>query len=146
MTEPQMVRVDILAQSFQPWNALDQWHDAAPAHAVFLGSVRSEAHDGQPLDYLEISHYPGLSERCIKEEAERLLRHHKADAVMVLHRVGLLPPGEPIVLVAVSADRRGAAQRCCQAVLEMLKHEAPFWKREWRSDGSSEWLTDNTPL
>ena len=55
-------------------------------------------------------------------------------------------PGEAIVLVAIGADRRGPAQRCCQELLEALKHDAPFWKREWRSDGSSEWLSGNTPL
>ena len=64
---------------------------------------------------------------------------------MVLHRVGRLAPGEPIVLVAVQADRRGAAQRCSAALLEQLKHQAPFWKREWCA-GQGAWLAANTPL
>jgi molybdopterin synthase catalytic subunit len=49
------------------------------------------------------------------------------------------------VVVAVLADRRGPAQRCCQELLEALKHEAPFWKREW-SSGVGEWLLGNTEL
>jgi len=55
-------------------------------------------------------------------------------------------PGEAIVLVAVGADRRGPAQRCCHELLESLKHDAPFWKREWRTDGRRQWLNGNTPL
>jgi molybdopterin synthase catalytic subunit len=65
-------------------------------------------------------------------------------AVLVLHRHGRLSPGEPIVLVAVAADRRGQALRCGQELLEALKHEAPFWKREW-CDGRGTWLQGNTP-
>ena len=66
-------------------------------------------------------------------------------ADLVLHRVGKLAPGEPIVLVAVQADRRGAALRCSAALLEQLKHQAPFWKREWCA-GQGTWLAANTPL
>jgi molybdopterin synthase catalytic subunit len=55
-------------------------------------------------------------------------------------------PGEPIVLVAVAADRRGPALRCGQELLEALKHEAPFWKREWLADGRGHWVQGNTPL
>jgi molybdopterin synthase catalytic subunit len=65
---------------------------------------------------------------------------------LVQHRIGRVLPGEAIVLVAISADRRGPAQRCCQELLEALKHDAPFWKREWRADGTGSWLTGNTPL
>jgi molybdopterin synthase catalytic subunit len=65
--------------------------------------------------------------------------------VLVRHRVGLVRPGEAIVLVAVAADRRGPAQRCAQELLEALKHEAPFWKREW-SGGAGRWVQGNTPL
>ena len=52
----------------------------------------------------------------------------------------------PALLVAIGADRRGPAQRCGQELLEALKHDAPFWKREWHADGRGTWLTGNTPL
>ena len=94
---------------------------------------------------MELEHYPGLCERRLTAMAERLQQRHKAGAMLVLHRVGLLHPGEPIVLVAVEADRRGAAQRCSAELLEELKHHAPFWKREWCSDQGT-WLVENTPL
>ena len=77
--------------------------------------------------------------------AQRLQQEHRTGPILVLHRVGKLAPGEPIVLVAVQADRRGAAQLCSAALLEQLKHQAPFWKREWCA-GQGTWLEANTPL
>jgi molybdopterin synthase catalytic subunit len=77
--------------------------------------------------------------------AQRLQHEHRVGPILVLHRVGRLAPGDPIVLVAVQADRRGAAQRCSAALLEHLKHQAPFWKREWCA-GQGTWLAENTPL
>lgn len=139
------VEVVIHAEPFDPWMALERWLEGAPASAMFLGRVRPEDHQGRALEALELAHYPGMCEQRIRADAHRLRDHHGADRVLVLHRVGRLPPGEPIVLVAVTADRRGPAQRCCAAVLEALKHDAPFWKREWRA-GQGTWLCANTPL
>ena len=139
------VEVVIHPQPFNPWSALEEWLQGAAANAVFLGRVRPEDQRGDPLEALELVHYPGMCEQRIGDDAERLRQQHGADRVLVLHRVGRLPPGEPIVLVAVTADRRGPAQRCCAAVLEALKHDAPFWKREWRG-GKGTWLEANTPL
>ena len=140
-----LVEVVIHQQPFQPWSALEQWVQGAAATAVFVGRVRPEDQRGDPLEALELAHYPGMCEQRIRDDAERLRQQHGAHRVLVLHRVGRLPPGEPIVLVAVTADRRGPAQRCCAAVLEALKHDAPFWKREWRG-GHGTWLSTNTPL
>ena len=139
------VEVVIHPQPFNPWSTLAEWLPEAAASAVFLGRVRPEDQRGDPLEALELVHYPGMCEQRIADDAERLRQQHGADRVLVLHRVGRLPPGEPIVLVAVTADRRGPAQRCCAAVLEALKHDAPFWKREWRG-GKGTWLEANTPL
>ncbi|MDA0886851.1 MAG: molybdenum cofactor biosynthesis protein MoaE, partial [Cyanobacteria bacterium] len=99
-----------------------------------------------PLTALELEHYPGMSEACIASLAAAAADRHGATAVLVRHRIGLVLPGDPIVLVAIGADRRGPAQRCCQELLEALKHDAPFWKREWHADGSSAWITGNTAL
>ena len=104
------------------------------------------AGDGSPLAALELEHYPGMTEHQLQTLAADCAARHGVLAVLVQHRVGRLAPGEPIVLVAVAADRRGPAQRCGQELLEALKHDAPFWKREWRADGGASWLTGNTPL
>lgn len=128
---------------------LDRWLQSTGASdaatAMFMGRVRAEAMDGRPLEALELTHYPGLCEHLIEMSALQLLERHGGRCALVHHRVGRMLPGELIVLVAVSADRRGPAQRCCSALLESLKHDAPFWKREW-CDGVGTWLTANTPL
>jgi molybdopterin synthase catalytic subunit len=108
--------------------------------------VRATTASGAPLEALELEHYPGMTERQLVQLAEGCLQRHGVAAALVVHRVGRILPGEAIVLVAVAADRRGPAQRCGQELLEALKHEAPFWKREWLADGRSLWLTGNTPL
>ena len=86
-----------------------------------------------------------MTEACIASLAAAAAGRHGATAVLVRHRIGLVLPGDAIVLVAVAADRRGSAQRCGQELLEALKHEAPFWKREW-SQGVGRWISGNTPL
>ena len=139
------IHIELRTQPFDPWHELRGWGGDAAACAVFVGRVRGTAMDGRPLQALEIEHYPGLCERRLMEIAIELQRERAAGSVLVLHRVGRIQPGDPIVLVAVEADRRGAAQRCTTALLEALKHSAPFWKREWFGDQGT-WLTGNTPL
>jgi ABC-type glutathione transport system ATPase component len=87
----------------------------------------------------------GMTERQLERLTTDLGERHGVEALLVEHRIGRVLPGEAIVLVAVAADRRGPAQRCCQDLLEALKHDAPFWKREW-SGGEGTWITGNTPL
>ena len=116
----------------------------------FVGTVRdTRALTGQASDEvqaLELEHYPGMTEAQLHTLAQAAASRHGAAAVLVHHRVGRVLPGEPIVLVAVAADRRGPALRCGQELLEALKHEAPFWKREWLADGRGHWVQGNTPL
>ena len=138
-------RVEVCSESFDPWHQLAIWSGDAPAEAIFIGRVRSTTIDGLPLEALELEHFPGLCEHQITAMAQRLQQEHTVGPILVLHRVGRLLPGDPIVLVAVQADHRGAAQRCSAALLEELKHHAPFWKREW-CDGQGTWLAENTPL
>jgi molybdopterin synthase catalytic subunit len=119
--------------------------EACAAEAIFIGRVRGLTSAGAALEALELEHYPGMCEAQLERLAADCARSHGVRAVLVAHRVGRLLPGEAIVLVAVMADRRGPAQRCCQELLELLKHDAPFWKREW-AGGQGEWIQGNTPL
>jgi molybdopterin synthase catalytic subunit len=136
---------------FDPLAALADWHRSltAPgveppaAEAHFIGRVRGRTADGAPLEALELEHYPGMTEAQIQRLAATIGRRHGLLAVRVDHRVGRVLPGEAIVLVAVAADRRGPAQRGGQDLLEALKHDAPFWKREW-SNGVGHWVEGNT--
>ena len=118
------VQVEIRMAAFDPWQELSVWGGHAAASAVFIGRVRATAMDGRVLQALELEHYTGLCERLLEAMAERLQQENRAGPILVLHRVGKLAPGEPIVLVAVEADRRGSAQRCSAALLEQLKPPA----------------------
>ncbi len=148
-----MLAIQLEAEPFEPLSALAEWQaqlallpgGMPAAESQFIGRVRGCDATGEPLEALELEHYPGMTEACIASLAAAAAGQHGATAVLVRHRIGLVLPGDAIVLVAVAADRRGPAQRCCQELLEALKHEAPFWKREW-SQGLGRWITGNTPL
>lgn len=146
--------ITLQGESFEPFEVLARWHGQlqaqghphSAAESLFIGRVRGEAADGSSLAALELEHYPGMTERQLEHLAQGCMARHNARSGLIQHRIGRVLPGEAIVLVAIGADRRGPAQRCCQELLEALKHEAPFWKREWRRDGSSTWITGNTPF
>jgi len=147
------VSISLHPDPIAPFLLVEQWQaqvcphpsDGPAATSLFIGRVRGCTAAGLPLEALELEHYPGMSEWRLEELARACAERHGVQAVLAAHRVGRLPPGEPIVVVAVLADRRGPAQRCCQELLEALKHEAPFWKREW-SLGVGTWVAGNTPL
>ena len=143
------LQVQLHPARFDPLASLAVWErhgfGCASAAAHFIGRVRATTASGQPLEALELEHYPGMTERQLERLATDLGERHGVEALLVEHRIGRVLPGEAIVLVAVAADRRGPAQRCCQELLEALKHDAPFWKREW-SGGEGTWITGNTPL
>ena len=147
------LQIDLHPEPFDPLQLLQRWQShlqhngqAPCAESLFIGRVRPHSSDGYNLYALELEHYPGMTERQLQRLAQDCGQRHGTAAALIQHRIGRVLPGEAIVLVAVGADRRGPAQRCCQELLEALKHEAPFWKREWRADGSGHWLTGNTPL
>jgi molybdopterin synthase catalytic subunit len=109
------------------------------AVATFAGLVRDslgERPEGAPpVRALTLEHYPGMTERQLERiEAEARRRWELAD-VLVIHRVGRMEPGEPIVLVCTAAAHRGAALDSCAFLIDWLKTKAPFWKREETPDG-----------
>ena len=148
-----VVSVGLHPDPIDPCQQLVQWQaqlrasgaEWPAATSLFIGRVRGRSASGAPLDALELEHYPGMAEAQLQRLAAACARRHPVAAVMVRHRVGLVLCGDAIVVVAVLADRRGPAQRCCQELLEALKHDAPFWKREW-SSGVGAWVQGNTPL
>jgi molybdopterin synthase catalytic subunit len=137
-------RVRIATEDFDVGReiALLRAHDPTiGAVASFIGTVR-DRHGMGPADTtrMELEHYPGMTERAIEamiDEAERRFHIH---AARVIHRVGALAPGEQIVLVLVTASHRQAAFSACEFLMDYLKTQAPFWKKEYRPDGSAEWV------
>lgn len=138
-------RVTVQMEDFdvaQEIAALRQADARVGAVCSFLGTVR-DRNDGDAVSTMELEHYPGMTEAQIERIAAAISRRHGLLALRVDHRVGRVLPGEAIVLVAVAADRRGPAQRGGQELLEALKHDAPFWKREW-CGGVGTWVEGNT--
>lgn len=105
------------------------------AIATFSGHVRAD--DG--VTALELEHYPGMTEAALTDLATRSQARWSLLAVTIVHRVGRMEPGERIVLVVTAAPHRGAALAACAALIDQLKTDAPFWKRESR-DGEQRWV------
>lgn len=108
------------------------------AVASFVGVVR----DGSAGDLaaLELEHYPGMTERSLRMIAEKAAARWPLTGVRIVHRVGRLAVGERIVLAAAASAHRQAAFDACAFVMDFLKTDAPFWKREIRRDGAAEWV------
>ena len=115
------------------------------ATAIFIGRMRSQGSSAEELEAMQLEHYPGMTERQLQHW--RAMQHparRARRAASPSHWPG--DTNQALVLVAVSADRRGPAQRCCQALLEAIKHDAPFWKQEISRSGKRRWIEGNTPL
>jgi molybdopterin synthase catalytic subunit len=114
---------------------------AVGAVASFIGTVR-ERSDGGSADTtrMELEHYPGMTERAIEAMIDAAQQRFDIRGVRIVHRVGALAPGDQIVLVVVSSAHRGDAFAACQFLMDYLKTQAPFWKKEHRPDGSAAWV------
>lgn len=111
----------------------------AGAQVAFVGRVR--AHDGPvALARLYLEHYPGVTEAEVRRIAGEAAARWPLLGVRVVHRVGLLAPGEAIVLVLVAAAHRQIAFSAAEFLMDYLKTQAPFWKREDFIDGSRRWV------
>jgi molybdopterin converting factor subunit 1 len=104
---------------------------------TFTGTVRDQSR-GRRVLRLEYEAYAAMAERVLARIGEELAREHGA-AIAIVHRVGVLAPGEAAVVIACAAPHRAPAFRACEACIERLKADAPIWKREVFDDGS-EWV------
>lgn len=104
--------------------------------ASFLGVCRGDG----GLAAMTLEHYPGMTERAIARIAEEAEARWPLLGVTVIHRVGRLMPGEPIVLVLTASAHRAAALDSCAFLIDWLKTRATFWKREEFADGTSRWV------
>lgn len=105
------------------------------AVASFTGYVRGAAGEGR-LQFMELEHYPGMTERSIRDILERACGRWPLLAASVVHRVGRLAAGEQIVWVGVASAHREAAFIACEFIMDYLKNEAPFWKKEEGPQGA----------
>ena len=112
-------------------------HGDARVGAVcsFVGTVR-DRNEGDSVATLELEHYPGMTEKSIEAMIDAAMARFDIYAARVIHRVGLLQPLDQIVLVAVTSAHRGESFQACEFLMDYLKTQAPFWKKEVTPAGS----------
>ncbi|WP_455380620.1 molybdenum cofactor biosynthesis protein MoaE [Acidihalobacter prosperus] len=136
--------------SFDPWRSLSSYvvrqgldQGQVGAASIFVGTMRDLNLSDQVTD-LFLEHYPGMTERELARIADETETYWSLADCLIIHRVGHLYPGEPIVLTAAWSSHRGAAFEACRHLIETLKHRAPFWKRETLQNGTRRWVEKNT--
>jgi len=142
--------VQILEDPFDPWQALSDYQNEHlatcgrfGATAAFVGTMRDYNED-ESVQRMTLEHYPGMTDRHLREIALQAMQNYSLKDGLIMHRVGVLEPGEPIVLVAVWSAHRAEAFTACREIMEDLKARAPFWKKEQLS-GRVRWVERNTP-
>ncbi len=101
----------------------------------FIGTVR-DRNDGQSVSAMELEHYPGMTEKAIEGMIDEAFKRFDILGARVIHRVGPLKPLDQIVLVIVSSAHRGQSFQACEFLMDYLKTQAPFWKKEQTPDGA----------
>jgi len=108
------------------------------AVASFLGLVR-DINQGQGVSAMTLEHYPGMTEKALAKIVDDARARWQVLDCCVIHRVGPLYPTDPIVLVAVASGHRGDAFAACEFIMDFLKTQAPFWKKEATLEGE-QWV------
>ncbi|MBK6706806.1 MAG: molybdenum cofactor biosynthesis protein MoaE [Sphingomonadales bacterium] len=126
-----MIRVSVQREAFDiaaEIGALEA--SGVGALATFTGIVRG----GDGVTAIELEHYPGMTEASLSDICEAAQERWALTGCTIIHRVGRLDVGAPIVLVVTAAPHRAAALEACAFLIDRLKTDAPFWKREYRGD------------
>lgn len=131
-------RVTIQTQDFDLADEVAALRDgdcSVGAVVAFVGTVR-DRNEGLGVISMELEHYPGMTEKAIEGMVDEALFRFDIRAVRVIHRVGPLMPEDQIVLVAVTSSHRGQAFQACEFLIDYLKTQAPFWKKEHTPEGA----------
>jgi len=143
------VAVTIVDASFDPV-ALQAAHEKTldagefGATASFIGTMRN-TNEGDEVVGLMLEHYPGMTEKELEKIIEDAKQQWRLVDALIVHRVGDMVPGEPIVLTAVWSKHRKDAFEAVRFLMEALKSRAPFWKKETLANGETRWVEKNTP-
>jgi molybdopterin synthase catalytic subunit len=143
------MKIEIRATAFDPpqelaayEESLTAWRGRFGATASFIGTMR-DYNEGSAVTGMTLEHYPGMTERHLEGIVAEARQRWDFLEALIIHRVGELRPGEPIVLVAVWSAHRAAAFDACRFIMEQLKSRAPFWKKETLPSGER-WVERNT--
>ncbi len=133
-----MARVSIQAEDFdlaKEVELLRRDDKRVGAVCTFTGTVR-DRNDGQTVSSMELEHYPGMTEKAIEAMIDEAFKRFDILGARVVHRVGLLQPLDQVVMVAVTSAHRGESFRACEFLMDYLKTQAPFWKKEETPEGA----------
>ncbi len=131
-----MIRVSVQAEPIDVAAALAQAEvPGTGGIATFTGIVRAD--DG--VSVLELEHYPGATEAALEALADQAAERWALRAVTIIHRVGAMVPGDRVVFIATAAAHRAPALDACAYLIDRLKTDAPFWKREM-TGGDARWV------
>jgi molybdopterin synthase catalytic subunit len=136
------MKVEVISSPFIPWTILHDYETTLTgsqqgkygATATFVGTMR-DYNEGETVQSMYLEHYPGMTEKYLRQISETALQRWSLLDTLIIHRVGEIGPGETIVLVATWAGHRAPALEACRYLIEELKHRAPFWKRETLAEG-----------
>lgn len=137
-----MTTVRVQHADFDTGAELQQLRVASPsigAVVSFVGQVR-DMNTGDKVSELTLEHYPGMTEKALEAIALQAKSRWDVVDILIIHRVGTLKPLDQVVLVAVSSAHRGDAFKACEFVMDYLKTEAPFWKKELLQTGETRWV------
>ena len=139
--------VIILQDAFDPWQQMQlyqsqqDWQNAVGATAVFVGTMR-DFNEGDTVSGMLIEHYPEMTGAYLEALVATSIEQYELLDCLIIHRTGNIQPADAIVLVACWSAHRAAAFDASRAVMEKLKSEAPFWKKETLLQGSR-WVEKN---
>ena len=131
-------RVSIQTQDFNlamEVEALRKSDKRVGAVCTFTGTVR-DRNDGLSVSSMELEHYPGMTEKAIEAMIDEALIRFDIFGARVVHRVGFLQPLDQVVMVAVTSAHRGESFKACEFLMDYLKTQAPFWKKEQTPEGA----------
>ena len=127
---------------FEPYQSLQQYeknslcqNNAIGASNIFIGTMR-DFNEGDQIKIMTLEHYPGMTEKALEDIIAQAHSRWDLFDALVIHRVGPLKPLDQIVLVAVTSAHRGEAFAACEFIIDYLKTQAPFWKKEQTPKGS----------
>jgi len=131
-------RVSIQTADFNLSQEVDQLRAGdkrVGAVCTFTGTVR-DRNDGLSVSSMELEHYPGMTEKAIEAMIDEAVVRFDIFGARVVHRIGVLQPLDQVVMVAVTSAHRGTSFQACEFLMDYLKTQAPFWKKEETPEGA----------
>jgi molybdopterin synthase catalytic subunit len=135
--KPGLMKIVVQTEAFDlgaEISAMSRGRTDIGAIASFMGLAR-DMNKGSGVQAMTLEHYPGMTEKALSELVDEAVSRWDLLDVTVIHRLGRLLPGDPIVLVAVASSHRGEAFTACEFIMDALKTRAPFWKKEETPEG-----------